>query len=126
MERSARFDHAQNGAAMRGGGSAQKPVFLWGGGGLSSYNDFPANFFCSHLDILNKPEVEGGVEALLPLEERLEDIAAASVLTELGPVVQVALVCLHRIISIIWTVTNRILNDSSAGHGKVRVAQTNL
>jgi hypothetical protein len=45
--------------------------------------------------------VEGGVEALLPLEERLEDIAAASVLTELGPVVQVALVCLHTFICIL-------------------------
>ncbi len=44
--------------------------------------------------------MEGGVEALLPLEERLENIAASSILTELGPVVQVALVCLHTCISI--------------------------
>ncbi len=44
--------------------------------------------------------MEGGIEALLPLEERLEDIAAASILTELGPVVQVALVCLHTFICI--------------------------
>ncbi len=42
--------------------------------------------------------MECGIEALLPLEERLEDVAAASVLTELGPVVQVALVCLHTFI----------------------------
>ncbi len=44
--------------------------------------------------------MEGGIEALLPLEERLEDVAAASILTELGPVVQVALVCLHTFIFI--------------------------
>ncbi len=45
--------------------------------------------------------MEGGIEALLPLEERLEDVAAASILTELGPVVEVAFVCLHTFICIL-------------------------